>query len=122
MLVLNGDTYLDIDFDLPTPIQNKIRMFTTEISDCSRYGYIAEEKNQILFKEKGYNGCGDINAGVYLMDRNMLNNMPYSFSFEEFIQNNSDKILLYKTDGEFIDIGIPEDYERAKKILKEINE
>jgi D-glycero-alpha-D-manno-heptose 1-phosphate guanylyltransferase len=70
------------------------------------------------FVEEGY-----INCGVYLINKNLFNQLTDdSFSFEEFLQNNKDLDIdaFISNDSYFIDIGIPEDYKQAQTDFKEI--
>ncbi|EIQ1606001.1 D-glycero-D-manno-heptose 1-phosphate guanosyltransferase, partial [Campylobacter jejuni] len=59
-----------------------------------------------------------INGGIYLLTKDIFNefDLEKKFSFEEFLQENCEKL---KTRAEifndyFIDIGVPSDYERFK--------
>ena len=93
------------------------------MKDFERYGCVEMAGIQIIaFTEKGYRKSGNINGGIYLMRSNLLNRyeLPEKFSFEEFMQKHIDEITMlgYISDGYFIDIGIPEDYQRAQKELR----
>ena len=69
------------------------------------------------FNEKQYCADGLINAGVYMLNNNgQLDELPEKFSFENlFLHPKAAEgaIQGYVSDGYFIDIGIPEDYEKA---------
>jgi len=92
--------------------------------DFDRYGCV--ESNTLgfvtIFTEKEYRKNGNINGGIYLAKKNIFENfnLGEKFSFEEFMQSNIDKLkidsLLF--DDYFIDIGIPEDYEKAQTELR----
>lgn len=128
ILVLNGDTYLEFDLD-------KMRMFHIEqgaditiaqkfMNDCSRYGAIEVQGNRVKkFIEKGIQRKGTINAGIYLINKNIFLNtqLPVRFSFEkDFLEKKvlDLKIVAYEAEGYFIDIGIPEDYQEAQRKFK----
>lgn len=65
-----------------------------------------------------------MNVGVYVLNRNIFENKieEKTFSFENDYLNkyvDIDRFMPYIYDGEFIDIGIPEDYEKIKEIISE---
>ncbi|HMX36720.1 MAG TPA: nucleotidyltransferase, partial [Ferruginibacter sp.] len=80
----------------------------------------------IAFKEKQYYEAGFINGGIYALHakRFLQENLPVKFSFEKeyleayFPQRNMFGLIQ---DEYFIDIGIPEDYERAQHELRITN-
>jgi D-glycero-alpha-D-manno-heptose 1-phosphate guanylyltransferase len=132
VLVCNGDTFYKTDVDL---LDKFHQQNTAACSLClkpmynfDRYG--AVELNEDLsiksFKEKKFYSSGLINGGIYLLNiHNFLQeNLPEKFSFEKDylekkVLNAKGKSQLYGMiqDKYFIDIGIPEDYERAQKEL-----
>lgn len=127
VLVLNGDTYLDVN--LPELLYKHasfgrpITMTVTEVKDVSRYGGVLIEREHITgFIEKGRTGQGWINAGIYAIDRNFPwpKNLPMSFSFEKEILGAFLDILrpgVVRCSGKFLDIGTPEDFDRAQTEL-----
>lgn len=72
--------------------------------------------------EKGVAGPGLINAGFYVLDRTQLDafelNQPFSIE-ADFLAKAVEKmpVDVFVTQGQFIDIGVPEDYHRAQKEL-----
>ena len=67
-------------------------------------------------------GPGYINAGAYILDKNILKefNLPHVFSFEiDFLSKYLRKLkpLGYVSDGFFIDIGIPDDFNNAQQSI-----
>lgn len=86
-----------------------------------RYGVVEvnEQHTIISFKEKQYYESGLINAGLYLLHKQafLARNFPVKFSFEkDYLEKMvSDHIFSgLSTSAYFIDIGIPEDYNRAQ--------
>jgi D-glycero-alpha-D-manno-heptose 1-phosphate guanylyltransferase len=79
----------------------------------------------INFQEKGAVSEGLINGGVYIIDVARLNGIfdmlnKNTFSFEESVLSNASPNLKkyhLQTSGYFLDIGIPEDYEKAQQEL-----
>ena len=93
----------------------------------NRYGVvITDESNVIIsFEEKRNYEEGNINGGIYLLKKALFEglNLPEKFSFEkDFMEKycSTENFHGFTFDNYFIDIGIPEDYERAKKELEEI--
>ena len=78
--------------------------------------------NIIAFKEKQHCEEGLINGGVYAIDRSRLDlsSLPERFSFEKEVLEPGaaiGEVGGVVSDAYFIDIGIPEDYERAQWAL-----
>lgn len=120
LLILNGDTF--IQPNLSSFIQNKnenISILGSFQKNCSRYGALNTKDDKIIsFKEKDKN-CIDsyINGGCYYFnDLSFFQNIiDESFSIEDRFKQYLDDggtIRIYKYNGIFIDIGIPEDYKK----------
>ncbi len=128
VLILNGDTLFNINLkDFAEFHKDKKADFTValkEMRDFSRYGSVETDKNFTIkaFHEKAYCEQGFINGGVYVLNVKCFLNeaLPEVFSFEkDFLEKNIGKKKFYGLPCEyyFIDIGIPEDYERAQTEL-----
>lgn len=125
--VLNGDTYVRLDYQkmYNTHIAEKGRltMALSPVANCSRYGeVIFRDKIITSFDHVGTDKPGLINAGVYLINSDVFSQyeLPASFSFEkDFLYRQVDQLKLhgYVADDYFIDIGIPDDYQRANREL-----
>ncbi len=122
-LVVNGDTFLAIDY---ADMYYRWKQFqipliaALEVDDTGRYGAMTVDDNDRIMglTEKGRIGRGIINAGSYLLSRDILDAWKpgESFSFEvDFLPHAlaTGYFLAYRTKAAFLDIGIPEDYERA---------
>jgi len=90
--------------------------------DTGRYGNIIIDKdNEIVsFSEKAGEGrAGYINGGIYIFRKEVLEYIPANKVCsleEEIIPFLVGKGLYgFPVKGYFIDIGIPEDYEKAKR-------
>ncbi len=75
------------------------------------------------FREKRFYDSGLINGGVYALDRAkfLQVDLPAAFSFEkDYLEKNTSDLRLFGMvqDEYFIDIGIPEDYQRAQLEIK----
>jgi D-glycero-alpha-D-manno-heptose 1-phosphate guanylyltransferase len=127
VFVLNGDTYLEADYAglLAAHVARGVAlsMAVTRVADVSRYGSLQIENDRICgFLEKGSHGPGYINAGIYLIDTEVLAGIPvdtpYSFEQDLMVPGvETLRPLAFQADGLFIDIGVPEDYERAQGLF-----
>lgn len=122
--VLNGDTFFGVNLmDLEAKyIQTSSDMCLSlkPMSNFDRYGIVKTSENIVTgFVGKQFCKQGNINGGVYLMKSDILekSGLKGRFSFEtdymekEFV---SGKFSFVKSNAYFIDIGIPEDYEKAQ--------
>ncbi|MCO5231758.1 MAG: nucleotidyltransferase family protein [Chitinophagales bacterium] len=119
--ILNGDTFFDIDLQSLKNEQNDIQLALKQMYDFDRYGTVnVNEDNLIVaFNEKKACKEGLINGGIYYAKKTIFDNinLPTKFSFESVIlEKNTSKLRIGATiyDNYFIDIGIPEDYYKAK--------
>jgi len=127
VLVLNGDTFLHADYEAMLRFHSAQRAaLTIAIShqpDIARYGGVLVEGTRIVgFEEKGRTGAGFINAGAYVIARGMQwpQALPEKFSFErDFLMPETARLApaAYPVNGFFLDIGIPEDLDRAQTEL-----
>ncbi|AZH69745.1 HAD-IIIA family hydrolase [Collinsella aerofaciens] len=128
VFVLNGDTWFDVDFEameaaaVNVPDSVSAVIAVKRMRGFERYGTVDVDAGGSLtaFHEKRPCEEGLINAGVYLLRRDALNNMPEKFSLESdyFERVVSDgELRAVECAGGFIDIGVPEDYELAQTML-----
>ncbi|MDD1649852.1 MAG: nucleotidyltransferase family protein [Methylococcaceae bacterium] len=127
VFVLNGDTYLELDYramqDAHRQARGSLSVAVCSVPDVSRYGALELEAGHLHgFLEKGRAGPGFINAGVYLLSSDILRQIPAGepFSFEQQLlvpRIGELRPLAFHTSGRFIDIGIPEDFERAQQLF-----
>lgn len=129
VLILNGDTYFQVDLQKMLLLHRmggcSLSIALKPMKDFNRYGAVEVDWNTskeqgiiTRFCEKQPCEEGVINGGVYLVSRKQiqLNQLPNKFSFEkEVLEPRALTGELYGivSNGYFIDIGIPEDYERA---------
>jgi D-glycero-alpha-D-manno-heptose 1-phosphate guanylyltransferase len=127
ILVLNGDTYFDIDFSILHAIyvkkKAKAALALRFVDNAGRYGQvkISEDSTITAFEEKNMSEikAGCINGGTYILDKNyFIQNTETKFSIEkDFFEKQVDKGVLagYVYKDYFIDIGVPEDYFKANE-------
>ena len=94
------------------------------MTDFDRYGVVETGNEKLVnsFKEKQYYKEGNINGGLYLLDagRFLDEEFPNKFSFEkDYLEKfyNQRRIYGLTDDSYFIDIGVPEDFNRGQKEL-----
>ncbi len=124
ILVLNGDTFCAIDWQAMESAHIKKQADMTialkPMKDFDRYGNVKVVDGRIVsFDEKQHVVLGQINTGVYILKKTLFASfsMPERFSFEvDFLQCKLSDVLVnaFMSDTYFIDIGIPEDYQRAQ--------
>jgi len=118
-VVLNGDTLCDIDYSelLLAALDVDVIVAAARVSDVSRYGRLGTDKDRNIteLNEKNNSGPGLINAGTYVVKKRDVKNFPKtSFSFEnDFLADFAGSIKAHPVFGEFVDIGIPSDYQYA---------
>jgi len=122
--VLNGDTLVDVNLESLQCLWNREKspiMVTREVTNAERYGSVTVKDDRIIsFAPKGISAeRALINAGFYLIPTDLLNYYEIGevFSFEKDFLPLAIKVkefLTFRHVGYFIDIGIPEDYEKAQ--------
>lgn len=125
-LVFNGDSFLAID--LQQLVEEHLwsgawaTVALTKVHNSARFGSVVLAANGLIreFREKDPAVCGPnmINGGVYVLNRQVLDLIPesgaVSLEREIFPRLLTRGIQGFICDGYFIDIGIPEDFERAQ--------
>ena len=128
-LVLNGDSFIKVELEeiekhIPCS-KNESLLVLKEMTNVSRYGSVVLKDEVITaFEEKQVKEKALINAGVYVLNKDIFKdkNLPEKFSFEkDFLEKEVEKGNLkgIVTNGYFIDIGVPEDYQKAQIELVE---
>lgn len=128
VLVVNGDTlfrgHLQEAFQFHTRQMAECTLLLKPMQAFDRYGVVETGGDQLVrsFKEKQYYQNGNINAGVYILNvsRFLDEEFPTRFSFEkDYLEKYFSKRRIYGLvqDSYFIDIGIPEDFNRANQEL-----
>ena len=124
--VLNGDTLSNTNLDKMNDIFFKrnydAMVGISHVESASRYGTVKVESDRLVFfSEKGSSSCGWINNGHYILKQDVFNNFSGNFSIEyDVFPNQAEKNRLgaFKVyNDDFIDMGIPEDYEKLCKLL-----
>jgi D-glycero-alpha-D-manno-heptose 1-phosphate guanylyltransferase len=128
VFVLNGDTWLDLDYGALWCAHEsggeRLTVAACRVDDTSRYGALEVHDGHLRgLVEKGRSGPGLINAGTYLVSRDVVERIPrervHSFEQQLLVPGVRDlSPAVFVADGAFIDIGVPEDYARAQPIFE----
>jgi len=126
VFVFNGDTFLDLEVEEAWRVGAAERqpvIVARTVPDTSRFGVVELDGHRVTgFRERGTHHPGLINAGSYLLPRDIFEGetLPDAFSLERDFLPAAVKrrdFLVFVTRGSFIDIGVPEDYQRAQTQL-----
>ena len=127
--VTNGDTLFRVTLRAIEKVHHGKKAVCTmalkPMRDFERYGAVTtNEAGEVTsFREKQFYKEGLINGGFYLVDRNLFlgHSFPAKFSMEkDFLEKEIGKGKIFGSiqDGYFIDIGIPEDFDKAQQDLR----
>ncbi|MFQ5604012.1 MAG: nucleotidyltransferase family protein [bacterium] len=124
VLILNGDSFFDFDLQTIWRVhklqQADLTIALKPMQNIARYGIVRTESSRVIsFEEKKPVEFGYINTGVYLAQKNLFDgfNLPQNFSIEaDFLKKYTRELQIHAciSNAYFIDIGIPEDYEKAQ--------
>ena len=126
VVILNGDTFLELDYtkliDFHKNNKSNFTIALTKLEDCSRYGLVETDANDIVtsFKEKDSDARNNyINSGTHVINPRIFDSydLTEKFSFEvDFVTPNLEKLKIkaFRDNHYFIDIGIPEDYQKSQ--------
>ena len=130
VLVCNGDTLYKADVAALSAFHENTGAQCTlslkPMNNFDRYGAVVLNEDHSIrsFSEKQFYATGLINGGVYALETAVFlkKNFPEKFSFEkDYLEKEANKnnpVLFGMVQDEyFIDIGIPEDFEKAKSEL-----
>ena len=128
VLVLNGDTFFKVDLHSFAAFHDAknaaCSLALKPMINIDRYGLVDLDENNTInsFKEKKFYENGLINGGVYALQLASFLRQPFpdKFSFEkDYLEQftPSGNFYGFVQDEYFIDIGIPEDFERAQTEL-----
>lgn len=128
VLICNGDTFFNVplqEFISNSDKRSKIVLSLKPMKNFDRYGCVETDEEGYVteFSEKRAREVGNINGGLYLVSKDIFGSLslPEVFSFEKFMEAERGKLRISSQifDEYFIDIGIPEDYDRAQREMGE---
>lgn len=129
VLVMNSDIFTNIDYEdfflhfqmhdaemsvAAVPYNLSIELGILTLDGCNIKGLIEKPK---------YNYYA--NAGIYLIKKHVLAEIPKDTFFHathlvEKLISQGKKVIRYPLNGAWIDIGTPQEYERAKDLVKHL--
>ncbi len=128
-MVMNGDSICKVNFrsfiDFHVEKKALLSIVLVPSRTARDYGSVTLNDLQRItgFNEK-ITGKSEnlINAGVYLMEKNIFSYMPkqngFSLEYDLFPKIIDNRCYGFLTEGEFIDIGTPERYKKAINLLE----
>jgi NDP-sugar pyrophosphorylase family protein len=130
-LVMNGDILTDLDYQ-------KVIAYHQERTACATiatyqrdskidFGVLEKDSDNKIygFREKPVYHF-DVSMGVYILQKEILKYVPDNkpFGFDDLMYvliSNSEAVYSYPHDGYWLDIGRPDDYERAIREFDQIS-
>lgn len=127
-LVTNGDSFCPVNltefYDFHLLKQARMSMAVVESEETTNSGLVTLDGLQriISFEEKKAKArTGHINAGIYLFQKNILSLIPentkYSLEYDLFPKLTNQGSFAFVSRETLIDIGTPEQYERARSFF-----
>lgn len=126
VFVFNGDTFLNLEakaVEQQWRARGRPIIVGRKVADTTRYGRLMVKGGCVTgFTEKGVAGEGLINAGCYVVGRHELDGfqLHQAFSLEtDYLAPTVGRgcFDVFVTEGQFIDIGVPEDFRLAQTLL-----
>jgi NDP-sugar pyrophosphorylase family protein len=122
-IVMNGDTLFRIGLvglvEAHLDREAETTVTVREVADRRRFGSLDRTTDGRItcFAEKGREGPGPVNAGVYVLEREMIEDVtappPVSFEYEVLPARLEGRIYAYIAEGLYLDTGTPESYKEA---------
>ena len=132
-LLLNGDTFFEVDLNDLFLFHNEHNaewtMSLFRSKDLDRYMGVGLAKTGKILVLKSKENQIDllVNGGVYLINPSAISRLNLNPGIKSSLENQllpsflslGGRLFGFECYGKFIDIGVPEDYYRAQKILKD---
>lgn len=128
-LILNGDSYCDFHYGAFKSSHDtrdaEASMLLAYVDDCARYGSVLLDEHgrvESFIEKSGAEGSGLINAGVYLVERHLIKEIPPGrvLSLEKDIFPRWIGRKFFGCPGNsptFIDIGTPQSFQHAQGLF-----
>jgi NDP-sugar pyrophosphorylase family protein len=129
VIVLNGDSYCDADFAQFRAFHERERgdasLVLAQVPDTSRFGKVdvsPSHRLQRFVEKQEAGGAGWINAGIYRLNRDLIEQIPAGRAvsieremFPDWLRSR--RLLGFESEGCFLDIGTPETYRAAEEFF-----
>jgi NDP-mannose synthase len=130
-LVMNGDLLTDLDFNklYDNHLKSKALLTVATYKRKTKIDFgvieVDNDNHAVGFREKPEYDF-NVSMGVYVFNKNVLDYVPYNkpFGFDHLMLKLLDEkipINLYPYDGYWLDIGRPDDYEKANEDIQKMN-
>jgi len=131
-LVLNGDTFFAVNLvdllNCHAQSEADMTLSLVEVPENKRYSGVLLDKDGMVRSMEARSESSKIslvNGGVYMMENNLLSifekNVSKKISLEDELLSRlfkqKKRIAGFLGSGAFIDIGVPQDYNRAAEVL-----
>ena len=128
-LVLNGDSFCDFEYAAFKSFHEAkdadASLLLTYVDDCFRYGSVVLDVNgkvESFIEKSGAGGAGFINAGVYMMERALIKEIPpgrvLSLEKDIFPKWIGRPFFGHASNAPmFIDIGTPQSFHHAQSLF-----
>lgn len=130
VLALNGDSFCAADlaafWQFHLSRRAEASLLLTRITDTSRYGRVVLDASGRIhnFAEKGHGGPGWINAGIYLIRKDLLREIPperpVSLEKDVFPRLLTRSFYGYCCRAPFIDIGTPHSFATSQQFFQSL--
>jgi NDP-sugar pyrophosphorylase family protein len=127
LLVINGDILTSVDLSSLYFFHRQgdcvITVGIVEYLMKIPYGVITFADNRVAQLVEKPSHCVHINAGIYVIDPNLLSTIPENTRVDmtdiiETALQNGEKVTPFPIFEQWIDIGTPEDLERANDLMR----
>jgi D-glycero-alpha-D-manno-heptose 1-phosphate guanylyltransferase len=127
-VILNGDSFVDVDLAAVVAWHRAHRaratVVLTEVTNAARFGSVtvgADGRVEAFAEKAGSDAARAlVNAGVYVMEADVLDEMPvqpHSVERDVLPRLAGRGLFGWRVPGRFIDIGLPETYAAAAEVL-----
>ena len=124
VLAMNADSFIPFDwdqyFDWHFKCSPAASLVLARVKDASRYGRVDVEAGGRVasFIEKGAGAGGWINGGIYILARELLDEIPkgpYSMETQFLPRLCNGRLFGFPVQGSLVDIGTPGALERVRR-------
>lgn len=124
LIVVNGDTYDNIDYNEMVNLKSKVNIACLKKNDCSKYNTVTINHNNVIVKfNKKNNGIQNeyVNAGCYYFNGidffEKISKTDFSLEDEFASYSKNHEINSFIYNGPFMDIGTPDDFNKMSRII-----
>ena len=126
-LVIHGDILTSLDFqklkDFHVKNKSDFTLVTKEAYLPVRYGIVESNGNMIKSIEEKPDIKNQINAGIYFLNPEVIDEIPDGFfhmtDLAKKLIKQGKRVMKYQLDDYWLDIGQMQDYEKAQNDVKE---